>query len=97
MCMLLKCNAYGKPEPSITWTRVGSSEVISSAPSLKVVNVHRPGTPDNIIQYQCKACNGVGSPATAIASVTIHCKYVSGLHRNWCFEPNIRELMNLKI
>ena len=72
--LTLSCNASGKPEPGITWTKVGSSKVFSDVSSLMVPNVTRPGTPDNIIQYQCSASNGVESPATAIANITVHCK-----------------------
>ena len=72
----LFCNSSGKPKVSITWTRVGSSEVLSKTSILTVVNVSRPGTPDNVIQYQCSGDNGVGSPAMAVANITILCKYV---------------------
>ena len=69
----LFCNSSGKPKVSITWT---SSEVLSKTSILTVVNVSRPGTPDNVIQYQCSGDNGVGSPAIAVANITILCKYV---------------------
>ena len=71
----LNCNASGKPEPSITWTKVDSFEVLSNTSSLTIMNVSRPGTPDNMFQYQCTASNGVESPATATVNVTVHCKY----------------------
>ena len=72
----LFCNSSGKPKPSITWTRVGSSEVLSKTSILTVVNVSRPVTPDNVIQYQCSGDNGVGIPAMAVANITVLCKYV---------------------
>ena len=72
----LVCHSSGKPKPSITWTRVGSSEVLSTTSVLAVVNVSRPGTPDNVIQYQCSGGNGVGTPAMAVANITVLCKYV---------------------
>ena len=72
--MSLTCNASGKPQPSTTWTKLGSSEVLSTTSSLTIVNVSRPGTTDNMIQYQCTASNGVGTPATATVNVTVHCK-----------------------
>ena len=72
----LVCNSSGKPKPSITWTKVGSSEVLSTTSVLTVVNVSRPGTPDNVIQYQCSGSNGVGTPAMAVANITVLCKYV---------------------
>ena len=41
-----------------------------------MVNVSRPGTADNVIQYQCSGDNGVGIPAMAVANITVLCKYV---------------------
>ena len=70
----LTCNASGKPRPVITWTKPGSSVVLSNTSSLTIVKVSRPGTPDNMIQYQCTASNGVETPATDIATVTVHCE-----------------------
>ena len=75
--LLLTCNASGEPEPSISWTRIGSSNVLSVSPSLTIVNVSRPRTEDNMIQYQCTVSNGVGTPATATVYVTVVCKYSS--------------------
>lgn len=71
----LTCNASGKPQPCITWTKLGSSEVISDTSSLAIVNVTRPGTPDNMIQFQCTASNGVETPATDITTVTVQCEF----------------------
>ena len=68
------CNASGKPQPTIVWTMVGSSVVLPNTSSLTIVNVSRPGTPDNMIQYQCTASNGVETPATATVNVTVHCE-----------------------
>ena len=72
----LFCNKSGNPGPVITWTRFGNSEVLSNTSLLTVANVRRPGNPDNLIQYQCTASNGVGNPAIAVASVTVYCKSV---------------------
>ena len=72
----LTCNASGKPQPRVSWTKLGRFEVLSNTSSLTVVNVSRPGTRDNMIQYQCTASNGVGIPATDIANVTVHCESV---------------------
>ena len=74
--MTLSCNASGEPSPIITWTRIGDFEVFPQGSSITVLNVSRPGTPDNMIQYQCTASNGVESPAKAVANVTVHCKSV---------------------
>ena len=72
----LTCNASGKPQPSVSWTQLGRFEVLSNTSSLTIVNVSRPGTPENMIQYQCTASNGVETPATDIANVTVHCESV---------------------
>ena len=72
----LSCNASGKPEPSVSWTRVGQSgQSLSQSSTLTITNVSRPGTPHDLIQYQCEASNGVGNHAAAIVNVTVHCKY----------------------
>ena len=70
----LVCNISGVPAPSMLWTQIGSSKVVSHNSSLTIVNVSRPGTPDNMIQYQCTASNGVETPAMATVNVTVHCK-----------------------
>ena len=72
----LNCVASGRPEPVLSWTKVGESGlVLSENSSLVLSNVRRPGTLDNMIQYQCTAENGVENPAFAIANITVHCKY----------------------
>lgn len=83
----LFCQASGKPEPTVTWTRVGSSDILSNTSVLTLVNVSRPGTPDNMIQYQCTASNGVGNPATAVANLNVTCKstfHLFRVHRKSC-------------
>ena len=82
--LVLACNASGKPEPVITWTKRGSSEVLSNTSSLTIVNVSRPGTPDNMIQYQCTASNGIKSPAAVTATISVHCKYLYSLVKGDC-------------
>ena len=72
----LVCNISGVPAPSVLWTQIGSSKVVSHNSLLTIVNVSRPGTADNMIQYQCTANNGVKTPAMATVNVTIHCKYL---------------------
>ena len=75
--IILLCNASGKPAPVIAWTKAGSSQVLSHTSLLSVVNVSRPGTADNTIQYQCKASNGVETLATVTVNVTVHCELQS--------------------
>ena len=82
----LSCNASGKPPPIITWTRIGDFKVFPQGSSISVVNVTRPGTPDNMIRYQCTASNGVRSPAKAVANITVHCKY--DVHPSYCKSSN---------
>ena len=70
----LTCIVTGKPYPAIAWTKVGASEVLSNTSSLTIVNITRPEKPYNLIQYQCTASNGVGTPDTETVKVTVHCK-----------------------
>ena len=72
----MTCVASGKPKPSIEWSKVGSSDILSNASLLTVLNVTRPRTANSRIQYQCVASNGVGTPTMATASITVNCKYV---------------------
>ena len=79
----LSCNASGKPYPRLTWTKVGGlGQVLSQTSTLIVNNASRTVTTNNMIQYQCTADNGVGHPATAVANVTVHCKYLIVSDRN---------------
>ena len=82
----LSCNTSGKPPPIITWTKIGDSKVFPQGSSISVVNVTRPGIPDNMIQYQCTASNGVRSPAKAVVNITVHCKY--DFHPSCCKSSN---------
>ena len=68
------CTASGKPNPKIAWTKVGNATVVADTPSVPVI-VDRPGTADNMIQYQCTASNGVETPVTATVNITVYCKY----------------------
>ncbi|XP_068732589.1 neural cell adhesion molecule 2-like isoform X2 [Montipora capricornis] len=69
----LSCMASGRPEPVLSWTKVGESgQVLSENSFLVLSNMHRPGTLDNMIQYQCTAENGVENLAFAIANITVH-------------------------
>lgn len=79
----LSCNASGKPYPLLTWTKVGGlGQVWSQTSTLIVNNASRIVTANNMIQYQCTADNGVGRSATAVANVTVHCKYLVVSDRN---------------
>ena len=72
----LICNSSGVPSPSVVWTQVGTTNVLSQNNLLRVVNVSRPETPDNMIQYQCTASNGVGTPGTAAVNITVQCELI---------------------
>lgn len=65
------CTPSGKPKPNLAWTEVGKAGEIALTPSVSVI-VGRPETPDNMIQYQCTASNGVETPATATVNVTVY-------------------------
>ena len=71
----LYCNVTGKPDPTLTWTKVGNPRPLSNNAVLSTGILNRNDTINNIMQYQCTASNGVESPATAIANITVNCKY----------------------
>ena len=71
----LYCNATGKPNPTLTWTKDGSLGALSYNAILNTGILNRNDTINNTIQYQCAASNGVESPATAVANVTVLCKF----------------------
>ena len=71
----LSCNATGKPEPNITWTRVwengtDSGELQSEDGYLVMADINRSskGT------YRCTAFNGVGEPDSQTVTVIVRCK-----------------------
>ena len=66
----LYCNATGKPPPNITWTKDGSTTVLSQGEMYNLVNIQRQTAGG----YICTAWNGVGQPNNATATVTVHCK-----------------------
>ena len=71
----LYCNATGKPDPTLIWTKVGNAGPLSNNAVLNTGILNRNDTTNNIIQYQCTASNGVESPAKAVANITVHCKF----------------------
>ena len=71
----LYCNATGKPDPTLTWAKVGSLEALSYNAVLNTGILNRNDAINNIIQYQCTAINGVESPAKAVANISVLCKF----------------------
>ena len=67
----LFCNATGKPDPNITWTRVSEDEVLFVGNPWHIVNINRTysGT------YRCIANNGVPSPVNSTISVNVLCEF----------------------
>ena len=71
----LSCNATGKPEPNITWTRVSengtdSEELQSKDGYLVMANI----SPNSNGTYRCTAFNGVGEPVNQTVKVIVRCK-----------------------
>ena len=71
----LSCNATGKPEPNITWTRVwengtDSGPLSSKDGNLFIAKINRRsrGT------YRCTAFNGVGESVNQTMTVIVRCK-----------------------
>ena len=74
--LTLICNTTGIPPPSIEWTKVGDSTVLSQKQLLTLYNVQRSGPLNVIIQYRCTAKNGIGIPASSTADVQVLGKYI---------------------
>ena len=71
----LSCNATGKPEPNITWTRVlrngtDSGTLQSKDGYLIMTNISRSSNGT----YRCTAFNGVGEPVNQTVTVIVRCK-----------------------
>ena len=71
----LSCNATGKPEPNITWTRVWENGTDSGALQSKdgvlvMANISRSSSGT----YRCTAFNGVGEPVNQTVMVIVRCK-----------------------
>ena len=74
--LTLICNTTGIPPPSIEWTKVGDSTVLSQKQLLSLYNVQRSGPLNVIIQYRCTAKNGIGIPASSTADVQVLGEYI---------------------
>ena len=71
----LSCNATGKPEPNITWTRVWENGTDSGALQSKdgylvMANISRSSNGT----YRCTAFNGAGEPVNQTVTVIVRCK-----------------------
>ena len=70
-----RCNATGKPEPNITWTRVwengtDSGGLQSKDGYLVMANISRSSNGT----YRCTVFNGVGDPVNQTVKVIVRCK-----------------------
>ena len=79
----LTCNALGRPEPNITWTREkpGNQEntvVVQEGKVLTITNINRTDAGE----YNCSAYNGFGKPEKRTVYVNVTCEYA--LKKLWC-------------
>ncbi|XP_068686493.1 tyrosine kinase receptor Cad96Ca-like isoform X2 [Montipora foliosa] len=61
--LTLNCSANGKPEPTITWTRLSDNTEVT-------MPLHITGRKD-AGDYRCTAANGVGTPLTKDVSIIV--------------------------
>ena len=75
--MQLFCEATGKPEPNITWTRVledgSNDEILHQDPIWDFPNINRTASGT----YRCTADNGFGNPVSHKIEVNVTCKYLT--------------------
>ena len=76
------CNATGKPTPTVTWFREGSSKVYSTGEGSIVLSFSSVSRSD-AGQYRCKANNTAGTDETRALSLVLHCKYSS---KQYCWD-----------
>ena len=74
--MQLICNASGRPEPNITWTKgkpgnQGNTGVVEKGKVLSITNINR----NNAGEYTCTAYNGFGKPENQTVYVNVTCEY----------------------
>ena len=72
------CNAIGKPTPTVTWLKEGSSKVYSTGEGSAALSLSSVSRSD-AGQYRCKANNTAGTDEAGALSLVVHCKY------NVCF------------
>ena len=68
------CNATGKPTPTVTWFREGSSKVHSTGKGSATLSFSSVSRID-AGQYRCKANNTAGTNETGALTLVVHCKY----------------------
>ena len=74
--MHLTCNASGRPEPNITWTKEkpgnqGNTVVVQEGEVLTITSINRTDAGE----YNCSAYNGFGKPENRTVYVNVTCEY----------------------
>ena len=76
----LTCNAFGNPEPNVSWTVKGPHMDISNNPRISfsqdkkkmiITNVKRTYSGE----YRCMATNNLGDATSHVATLDVQCKY----------------------
>ena len=72
----LSCEASGRPEPNITWTKQepgnqGNTGVVQEGKVLTITNINRI----DAVEFTCAAYNGFGKPEYQTVYVNVTCEY----------------------
>ena len=83
----LTCNAFGNPEPNVSWTVIGPRMDISNNHRISFSHDNKKMIITNVTrtdsgEYRCMATNSLGDATSHVATLDVQCKLI--LHR-YCF------------
>ena len=90
----LTCNAFGNPEPNVSWTVIGPRMDISNNHRISfsqdkkkmiITNVARTDSG----QYRCMATNSLGDATSHVATLDVQCKLIL---RRYFFCSSLKQL-----
>lgn len=86
--MVLSCDADGKPNPTLSWTRNGSPLGTSDNSNISISEDSKQLTITNVSrtdcgEYRCVASNSLGNASSNAALLNVQCKIVADVVCNF--------------